>query len=94
MRRQKFYKNGQPVEGQHHKEVRVILQNAGRSINSGPFLSDRECDGKYRRQIDKFTIDNWEFTLVEYECMSFSLSDMTVSEPHLDRIIWYQPINK
>ena len=94
MRRQKFYKNGLPMEGAHHKEVREVLQAAGRRINFGPFLSNREYDGKYNRLIESFTLGNWELFVIEYECMSFSLSDMSVSEPHLDRIIWYQPLTK
>jgi hypothetical protein len=93
MKTQKWYKNGKIYDGSGHKEVREILIRHGikRKIsNFGPFLQDRNID-KNNRLIDSFIFEGYEFSVIEYECMTLSWDFQSVSEPHLEKMIWYQP---
>jgi hypothetical protein len=93
MRKPKTYINGQPEENGQFVQARDILVKAGiyrKLDNFGPFFPN-----KLQRQfsiVETFVKDGFEFTIIESETISFSLSSMQASAPHRNREAWYQPV--
>ena len=88
--RTKTYVNGNPYNLGEMKTAREILIREGiyRTLgNMGPYLPGK--DDIQHQVLRTFVIDGFEFTLVEYECMSMGW-DFQISEPHKEKAIWFQ----
>jgi len=90
----KHYHNGVEHIGEHHKEARDAL--AGKGIyktlhNFGPYLTSKKED-KYNRKVDGYTLEGYEFTIIEYEYMAFDLGSLKMSKPIKGIQAWYQPV--
>jgi len=95
MRKPKLYVNGMEEQIGQMKEAREILQRRGiyRTLgNFGPLFPDKL---EYRfNHIETFTLEGYEYMIVEREVMGFSLESMAVSEPFVERVAWFQPIKR
>jgi len=87
------YVNGKEEQTGEFAKAKEVLIREGiyRTLGDfGPYVPNklkREVD-----VIDTFVLDGFEFTIVESEVMSFSLSSLKVSSPYKQKEAWYQPV--
>jgi len=90
----KQYINGLEENSGDMTRARDYLIKAGiyRTLgNFGPYFPNKE--GRIHEKIDRFVIEDMEFTIIESEVMSFSFDSMSVSKPYKQREAWFQRIN-
>ena len=95
MRKPKLYANGMEEKPGQMKEAREVLQRRGiyRTLgNFGPLFPNKL---EYQfNHIETLVMEGYEYMIVEREVMSFSLGSMTMSEPYVERVAWFQPIKE
>ena len=95
MRKPKLYANGMEEKPGQMKEAREVLQRRGiyRTLgNFGPLFPNKL---EYQfNHIETLAMEGYEYMIVEREVMSFSLGSMTMSEPYVERVAWFQPIKE
>jgi hypothetical protein len=87
------YVNGVSEQLSDMKKAREILMEDGIYYilgNFGPYFPNKL--DMNQTIIKKFEIEEFEFILVEYECMSLSLGGY-VSQPQKEKAVWFQRLN-
>jgi hypothetical protein len=87
------YVNGVSEQLSDMTKAREILQKEGiyNSLgNFAPYFPNKLS--LHQTIIKKFEIEEFEFIMVEYECMSLSLGGH-VSAPHKEKAIWFQRLS-
>ena len=93
MRKPKLYVNGCEEASNHFREAQAAATQAGfyRSLgNFGPLFPNK-LSRRYKL-IETVVHGGYEYMIIESEVMSFSLSSMEVSKPHIQREAWFQPV--
>jgi len=89
-----FYKNGVEMFSTDYATAKQMLigmpKFKGKLHNYGP-LTARKTLGRHT-EIDKFVLNDFEFLVITFESMSFSLETMTVSSPELCTAVYWQRI--
>ena len=89
-----FYKNELEMFSTDYATAKQMLigmpKFKGKLHNYGP-LTTRKTLGRHT-EIDKFVLNDFEFLVITYESMAFSLTSMSVSEPELCTAVYWQRI--
>jgi len=96
MKRTQTYKNGMPVtdagaDFRRAKDLLIQKGLYGRLGNFGPYYPNK--DSRYFTKLETFILDGIEFTIIESEVMSFSLSSLEMSKPYIQKEAWFQPVH-
>ena len=89
----KTYVNGKPFQAGDSTKAKEIMIAKGifqKLGNWGEYTPNKTK--RLVKHIETFVVDGFEFRVIESEVMSFSLSTMEVSKPHVQRECWFQPI--
>ena len=81
MRKPKLYVNGMEEQLGQVKEAREILQRRG---------IYRKLEYQFKH-VETLVLEGYEYMIIEREVMSFSLGSLTMSEPYVERVAWFQP---
>lgn len=88
------YKNGIEILTTDYATAKQMLigmpKFKGKLHNYGP-LKPKKPLGNHT-EIDKFVLNDFEFLVITYESMSFSLETMSLSEPELCTAVYWQRI--
>ena len=90
----KNYVNGKPIELGETKKAKEILLEKGIYQTLGNFgaYTPNKLSRSGIKEIEMFVKDGFEFRIIESEVMSFSLSNLEISKPYIQKECWYQPI--
>ena len=73
------------------KKMLIDMSKFKGKLHNYGALKNRKVLGTHT-EIDKFTLNNFEFLVITYESMAFSLTSMSVSEPELCTAVYWQRI--
>jgi len=89
----KVYVNGKEERIGDFKRAKELLIGKGlygTLSNFGPYFPKKEK--RIHKKLETFIIEDMEYTIIESETISLSLSSLTVSNPHMAREAWYQTV--
>ncbi len=94
MKKQEFYNNGMEMLNSDFSDARTILSGMqkyrGKLNNYGPYNAKKLTNND--QEVERFVKDNFEFIVVQYKAMNFSLGSMQMSPEYLATSIWFQRI--
>lgn len=91
--KKRTYANGVEITRENSLKGKELLSKMARFYRKIHGYGDYTDSHKSRELVETFEQDGYEFFVLTYEAMDFSLSDMKMSESYLHTEVRWQPKN-